>query len=192
MKRLIVFALMIAAVFSLTACSKQAEQTGTPPSAPASEAVTAWKENTDASSDRMEEFCFSLEWGCNGDSTYDSQTGKLIKQKVATDVDAYTTTLLLSDEQKAEIFRLVSDMKPETYPDEYNPITGMSSPSRTIVLSVTYGGETKTITCEDVSLQNTPDGSKGKRFMAVHDKIVEIITASAEWQALPDYEFYYD
>ncbi len=83
-------------------------------------------------------------------------------------------------------------MKPETYPDEYNPLKGGTAPTRNIIITVSYNGKTKTITCMNVSLGNTPDGSKGKKFMAVHDKIVDIITSSAEWQALPDYEFYYD
>lgn len=169
MKRIIIVALVLTLVFSLTSCVKQVNSVDVPA-----------------------DFCFYIEWDCNGDSTYDSKTGRLVKQKSATKIEDYTTTFLLSDEQKAEIFSLISDMKPETYPDEYNPLKGVTEPTRNIIITASYNGKTKTITCMNVSLGNTPDCNKGKKFMAVHDKIVGIITSSAEWQALPDYEFYYD
>lgn len=141
---------------------------------------------------RIEDFSFSLTWNCYGDSTYDSKTGNLVKQKVATHVEDYTTTYFFTDQQKAQIYDLVVDMKPESYPDEYNPLKGTSKPSRNIVLTVTYNGITKTITCNNVSLEDTPNGVKGQKFMKVHDTIVNIITNSNEWLALPDYEFSYD
>ena len=138
------------------------------------------------------DFEFSITWGCYGDSTYNSKTGELVKQKAATKVGDYTTTYFLTDGQRAKIYDLVKEMNPSSYPDEYNPIKGMSTPSRDIVFTVTYGGKTKTITCKDVALSNNPKGSKGKKFMAVHDAIVNALTTSDEWLALPDYEFYYD
>ena len=147
---------------------------------------------TEVVTDVPDDFGIYMEWGCGGDSTYDSQTGKLVKQNIATDVDAYTTTFFLSDAQKTELYRLITEMQPETYPDKYNPIKGMSAPSRTIVLSVTYNGTTKTIACGNVSLGNEPDGRQGKRFMAVHDALVGFVTQSEEWRALPEYEFLYD
>lgn len=58
-----------------------------------------------------------------------------------------------------------------------------------------YPGVKKKITavvCEDVALINDPDGKKGKKFMQVHDRIVEILTSGDAWRALPDYEFLYD
>lgn len=142
--------------------------------------------------DIPDDFSFSLIWNCNGESTFDSQTGKLVKQKVATKVEDYTTTFLLTSEQKAEIYNLIAKMKPETYPDEYNPIKGLSEPSRNIVLTVTMNGKTKTISCNDVSFSDSPIGVKGRRFIKVHDTIVDIVTNSDEWLALPDYEFLYD
>ncbi len=150
------------------------------------------EENGSGKTEVPEDFVFSLTWGCCGDSTYNSETGELVKQKIATDVSAYTTTFFPTDEQKAEIYALIAEMQPEEYPDEFDPIKGKSSPSRNIILTVTMNGKTKTITCLDVSFDNTPDGAKGKKFMAVHDAIVSMLTNSEEWLALPDYEFYYD
>ena len=168
MKRCFMIALAIALALSLSACAKQNGESGVP-----------------------DDFCFSIEWGCNGDSTYDSKSGRLIKQKIATHVEDYTAAFFLSDVQKAEIFTLVKDMKPETYPDQYNPLKGASKPTRDIVFTVTYNGKTKTISCLHVSLGDTPEGAKGTKFMKVHDTIVGILTSSDAWTALPDYEFHY-
>lgn len=154
--------------------------------------LTACADKSGDDANSMEDFSFSLTWGCNGDSTYDSKTGKLVKQKIATNIDDYTTTYFFTDEQMKQVYDLIADMKPESYPDEYNPIKGETTPTRNIVLTVTYNGVTKTITCNDISLDNAPNGKKGEKFMAVHDAIVNIVTSSSEWASLPEYEFLYD
>lgn len=168
MKRLMTLALVLMLVFSLTACVNREEP-----------------------ADYPEDFRFYLEWDVGGDSTYDSETGKLVKQKSAAKVEDYTTTFFLSDEQKAELFELISDMEPETYPDNYNPIDGETRPAMNIVLSVTYNGKTKTITCAGVALVGKADGIAGEKFMAVYNRIVGMIMQSAEWKQLPDYEKHY-
>lgn len=139
-----------------------------------------------------EDFSFSLTWGCYGDSTYDSKTGKLVKQKTATKVRDYTAAYFLTEDEKAELLRQITEMDPWSYPDEYAPLKGMTSPERKIVLTVTCGEKTKTVTCERCPLTDTPNGSKGKKFMKVHDTAVAILTGSDEWNSLPDYEFLYD
>lgn len=168
MKRLMSLSLALMLVLSLTACATPEKPTDYP-----------------------EDFCFSLEWSVEGDGTYDSKTGRLVKQKTAKKVEDYTTTFFLSDEQKAELFELISDMDPETYPDEYNPVIGSTQPSMSIVLSVTYDGKTKTISCANVALTGEPDGPAGEKFIAVYNRIIEMIMLSAEWQLLPDYEHLY-
>ena len=141
-----------------------------------------------------EDFTFSLVWGCGGDSYYDSKTGTLVKQNCATNVKDFTTVFYMSDLQKAEIYDLICDMQPETYPDSFDPLIGASAPSRTIILTVKTGNDSaaKTITCKDVTLGNEPNGKMGEKFMKVHDKIVKIVTSSNEWRSLPEYEFFYD
>ena len=129
-----------------------------------------------------EDFAFSLQWGCNGDSTYDSKTGTLGKRVP----EELTATYFLTEAQKAEIYHLIADMKPEKYPDDYTPLKGQTKPAGVIRLSVTYNGMTKTITCHNVPVQSdAPNGKRGKAFMRVHDRIVEILSATDEWQAFP-------
>lgn len=140
-----------------------------------------------------EDFSFSLVYGVCGDLTYDSETGELVKQKTATNVKDYTTTFFFTDEQKSQLYDLIVAMDPASYPAEYNPFDEniMSDPSDEIVLTVTYQGVTKTITCHDVPIGAEAVDEQGERFMDVVHAITEIIYASDEWQALPEYEHFY-
>lgn len=90
----------------------------------------------------QEDYSFSLTWGVNGVSSYDSSTGKLVKNLNA-------------------------------YPEKYDPYNApnsdqkvMTRPSQDIILVVNLGDEM--------------------------ERIKEILLNTDEWQALPDYEFYYD
>lgn len=140
-----------------------------------------------------EDFSFSLVYGVRGDLTYDSETGVLVKQRVATHVEDYTTTYFFTDEQKNRIYDLIVEMDPASYPDIYNPIADniSSEPSFEIILTVTYDGVTKAITCHDVAIGAAPRDEQGEKFLAVLDAIRDILVASDEWKALPEYEFFY-
>ena len=133
-----------------------------------------------------DDFSFSLRWDWNGNSYYESESGKLIKAQFISHPEEYTTEYKMTEEQLNEIYRLVLEMDPKAYPDEYNPIKGASKPSRDIVLIVSYNGSTKKISCRDISLENEPVDKAAEKFMAVHDKIVEILTSTDEWKALPE------
>ncbi|HHX73147.1 MAG TPA: hypothetical protein GX701_09540 [Clostridiales bacterium] len=69
-------------------------------------------------------------------SSYDSSTGRLVKTTDATDPSLYETTLFLSDEQAETIFSLLQELDLWSYPDEYNPTRGISTPSRNLTLTV--------------------------------------------------------
>ncbi len=142
-----------------------------------------------------EDFSFSLVYGVAGDLTYDSETGELVKQRTATNVEDYTTTFFFTDEQKEEIYDLFVAMDPASYPDEYNPFdeSVCSDPSYEIILTVTYNGVTKMITCHDVAIafDMPPKDVQSEKFRNVLNAITKILYASDEWQALPEYEHFY-
>ena len=146
---------------------------------------------SEAVSSVPEEFSFSLVWGCNGISSYDSRTGKLVKASDTDHTEDYTTTYYMSSKEIEEVYKLIEEMGPETYPDDYDPIKGHSKPSRDIILTVSYNGNTKTIKCIGIGLGDEPADEEGARFMAVHDIIVQILTSTDEWEALPEYEHLY-
>ena len=195
MKRLIAAVFVLALVFSFAACENDTAETQTvPDTSGVPETQVVSDEPTDETG-IPEDFSFSLVYGVCGDLTYDSETGELVKQRTATNVEDYTTTFFFTDEQKEEIFDLIVAMDPASYPDEYNPFdeSVRSDPSYEIILTVTYNGVTKTITCHDVAIafDMPPKDVQSEKFRNVLNAITKIIYASDEWQALPDYEHFY-
>ena len=140
-----------------------------------------------------EDFSFSLTWGSYGISSYDSVSGKLVKTSDATHPENYITELILTGEEFDSIFEIISALDVDSYPDIYNPNPDvMQEPSVTLVLTVTNNGETKTISAVDICDDAAHADAKGKKFINACREISQILTSSEEWQALPDYEFYYE
>ena len=147
-----------------------------------------------------DDFAFSIVWGCYGISSYDSNTGKLVKTKDATDVSKYTSTVQLTEDQMTEVYRILfSDIDIFEYPDSYDPFNApdaeirvASEPNQTIIISVTANGRTKTVTCNGVAFGSTGYCEEARAFMNAENKIVELITSLPEWEAFPEYEFFYE
>ncbi|MCH5198116.1 MAG: hypothetical protein J1E34_04330 [Oscillospiraceae bacterium] len=142
----------------------------------------------------FDSFSFSLTWNCYGVSSYNSETGELIKTTDATHPEDYITTYFLTDEQKLEIYNLITDLNMASYPDKYDPHgDGLkSSPSMTLILTVKDHISEKTIAAEDIALTFESDNKAGQRFLSTCEAIQNILTSTDAWQALPDYEFLYE
>ena len=137
---------------------------------------------------------FSLTWNTYGISSYDSVTGKLVKTTDATNPEDYVTTLQLDGQQLFAIWELLWELDIETYPDEYDPQGGelSSDPSMTLILTLREGDKVKTVRAEDIALTYESDDPKGQKFLDTCKGIRDILTATEEWKALPEYEFFYD
>ena len=79
-----------------------------------------------------------------------------------------------------------------SYPDVYDPQNGMSKPSMTLILTVHCNGTKKTIKAENISLSFVSEDEKGQAFLSVCEAISNRLTATEEWNALPDYENLYE
>lgn len=139
-----------------------------------------------------EDFAFSLTWGCYGISSYDSQTGKLVKTTDATNPDDYVTYYELTEQDKEYIYQLIAPLEVHTYPEVYDPQNGISSPSMTLILTVHCNGTQKTIQAKNIALSFTSEDEKGQAFLSVCEAICNRLTTTKEWKALPDYEILYD
>ena len=145
------------------------------------------------------DFAFSIVWGCYGISSYDSKTGKLVKTEDATDVSKYTCRVQLTEDQMAEVYRILfSEIDIFQYPDAYDPFNApdaevrvASEPNQTIIISVTANGRTKTVTCSEVAFGSSGYCEEARAFMSAENEIVELITSLPEWAAFPEYEFFY-
>ena len=144
--------------------------------------------------DVPENLSFSITWNTYGISSYDSATGKLIKTTDATNPEDYITTLKLDGTQLFAIWELLWELDIETYPDEYNPHRNglASSPSMTLILTLRNGDMVKTVRAENIALTYESDDPKGQKFLDTCKGIQDILTATEEWKALPEYEFFYD
>lgn len=135
-----------------------------------------------------DDLTFRLVWNV-GNSSYNSADGTLIKESDATHPEDYTTTLLLNQKEKEQIWEILKWLDIEQYPDEYDPIPGVSSkPAQTLILSVSYGKLDKTVTCRGISWSRTSDIPQGQRFLDAVYGIIDILVGSEEWLALPEFE----
>ena len=140
-----------------------------------------------------EEFSFKLTWNVFGVSSYDSETGELIKTSDATHPEDYITSCFLTEEEMDEIYKLIMDLDMESYPEEYDPFKGeMSAPSQTLILEVCLDGEEMIIKAEDISLSDRAGNRKGQKFLDTCKAISRMLMETEEWQVLPEYEFLYE
>lgn len=145
-----------------------------------------------AKSDMPEDFSFSYVWGANGNSSYDSTTGKLIKDRMANTEKKFETTLKLNKEELNEIWEQLSDIDISGYPTYYNPKPDVhSEPSMTIELRISYGDVQKLVACRNICYSYQSGDEKGQKFLSLCKMIEDMIIATDEWKELPEYENYY-
>ena len=145
-----------------------------------------------APTDIPDDFSFALVWNCYGISSYDSQTGKLVKTTDATNPEDYITYYQLTDEDIEYIYNLLVSLDAKTYPDIFDPKSGMSEPPMTLILTIRENGEEKTIKAENISLTFKSEDEKGQVFLSVCEEICRLLTTTDEWKALPAYEKLYE
>ncbi len=139
-----------------------------------------------------EPFSFSLTWNCYGVSSYDSETGKLVKTTDAPNPEDYTAVYELTDDDRAFFKELIDILDIDAYPDEYDPKNGYSKPSMTLILTVRTGDTVKTVTAENIGLSFESDDPKGQAFLFTCETIIKRLTDTDAWKSLPEYFRFYD
>lgn len=172
MKKLISWILTLIFILSLAGCNTQ-NPDNNPSSVP-------------------EDFSFSLVWNGCGLSSYDSQTGKLIKIKDVPNPEDYTVQCELTREEKEYVYSLIASLDINSYPDEFDPQNGNSKPRMSLILTVRMNGEIKTVKAEGIAISFASHDEKGQKFLSVCEAIAEMLTETDEWKALPDYAQLYD
>ncbi len=139
-----------------------------------------------------EAFSFALTWD-RGECSYDSRTGLLIRDANAADPARYRTTCFLPPEEREEIRALLEALDAAAYPDSYDPHGGgtAAKPPMTLILTVRTGQEEKTIAARGIADTFTAENERGQRFLQTCRQIIDILTATAEWKALPEAEVLY-
>ena len=139
-----------------------------------------------------EAFSFALTWD-RGECSYDSRTGLLIRDANAADPARYRTTCFLPPEKREEIRALLEALDAAAYPDSYDPHGGgtAAKPPMTLILTVRTGQGEKTIAARGIDDTFTADNERGQRFLQTCRQIIDILTATAVWKALPEAEVPY-
>ena len=139
-----------------------------------------------------EAFSFALTWD-RGECSYDSRTGLLIRDANAADPTRYRTTCFLPPEKREEIRALLEALDAAAYPDSYDPHGGgtAAKPPMTLILTVWTGQGEKTIAARGIADTFTADNERGQRFLQTCRQIIDILTATAAWKALPEAEVPY-
>lgn len=140
----------------------------------------------------LDDFSFALTWNVFGISSYDSHTGKLVKTTDATNPEDYITYCQLTDRQKRYIYSWIYALDVYSYPDVYDLQTPPSDPDATLILTVRVDDEEKTIKAEHVSLFFDSGDEKEQLFFDTCNAISDLLEATDEWKALPDYETLYE
>ena len=142
--------------------------------------------------DGTEAFSFALTWD-RGECSYDSRTGLLIRDANAADPTRYRTTCFLPPEKREEIRALLEALDAAAYPDSYDPHGGgtAAKPPMTLILTVRTGQGEKTIAARGIADTFTADNERGQCFLQTCRQIIDILTATAAWKALPEAEMPY-
>ncbi len=186
----------ISAALLLSSCLGRLPGEGDTPVAagPGGDAAQTTSEATD-------DFTLFIRWGVFGISSYDSVTGRLVKTTDATDPSAYVTELGFSGNVAESVYDVIQGIDIFAYPDTYDPFNAPgaesimgSEPNQTIVLKVRTGSREKTVSCPGIAYGSLDDCwcEEARDFMVAVRQIVSIITDTPEWQALPEYEFFYE
>lgn len=142
--------------------------------------------------DVPKDFQFSFVWGVYGDSAYDSQQHLLIKDQYAKNKSEYTTKLVLSEQQKQEIWDALHSLDWESYPKQYDPNPDLKSePSLTLELRFSYGDVEKTVACRGIGYSYESSDKDGQKFLSACKFIQEMIMSTDEWNSLPEYETHF-
>ena len=142
------------------------------------------------------DFSFFLRWGVYGVSSYDSESGELLKSSAEPEREKYTTTLRLSEEQRQQAWEAISSLDWEDYVTEdgtYDPNPGLaSSPSLTMELIVEENGKLHRILCPNVAIASESPHKDGQALLSAVDSLTDLLTSTPEWQSLPDYTVLFD
>ena len=129
-----------------------------------------------------EDFSFAIRWSCAENCSYDSLTGKLVKDRHADLVTEYQPT----DAEKAYFYELLQTLDWNSYPDEYEMACGVSEPSVCRILTVRVNGQEKTIRVVDLDPSYEPEEPKERKYLSVCNGLIDRLMETEAWNALPE------
>lgn len=156
---------------------------------PTDEIITGSNEDIVFPVEMPSDFTFSLHWGIHGYSSYNSADGKLLKTSDTNTPENYETTYYFTEAQMREIWASFVELDPSRYPRVYDPNPSKESyPYVSLILEIRFGESLALINSEDITGAQQSNDPLGTLFYDTCYAIIDILTASDEWNALPDVE----
>lgn len=135
------------------------------------------------------DFEFSIIWGVNGNTSYNSETNRLIKSNMTADADKYSADLIIFCYERIRIKNIVDSIDLTSYPAEYNSNEGISGePSTNFMLSVTENGKATRFSCSNILIYFESSNEKGQKFLSACKSIINILENTDKWKSLPEDE----
>ena len=136
------------------------------------------------------DFSFAVRWNTYGISSYDSQTGKLVKDAEAAEPKDYTIEYFLTEEEMSRIYGYIRELDPYDYPDDYEPRGNhLAEPPHPLYLTVRVDGTEKQIRVRNFS---QPQDRKGELYFSTCQAITAFLESTEAWQSLPEYERFFE
>ncbi len=134
-----------------------------------------------------EDFSFAIRWNCVENSSYDSLTGKLVKDRIADLATEYQPT----DADRAYCWELLQSLDWNSYPDEYEMACGFSKPSACRILTVRVKGQEKTIRVVNLNDSYEPEDPKERSYLSVCNGLIDWVMGTEAWKALPPWKTHF-
>ena len=128
------------------------------------------------------DFSFTIRWGHQGENGYSSKDRLLYKGDPQN-----TMEFELEEEVLYAVWQIASALCAD-YPDRYDPHSYIQSdPGMDLYLEVSSGRKLDLVSCPDIAAVYTSENPAGDDFLDAFFAIVSVLTASEQWQALPEW-----
>lgn len=135
-----------------------------------------------------EDFSFSLTWGAYGCSSYDADSGVLVKSKFEPETEKYSANLTLDADMRTAAWNVVRGLDWSVYGETYDPHMGLASaPGMDLILRVTANGVTHEVSCLGILLSYETHDADGQKFLDACRALEDLLVNTPEWQAMPEY-----
>lgn len=133
-----------------------------------------------------EDFEFEFTYGVEGFFYFSSKENVISNGYFTSENKRQTTELVLSDDQKNEIWSIIQKYKLLNYKEDYTPKTYQTVPTRKIQLKMSFDGKEHNLKPNRLGLEDAPNTSKeDENYLEGMEKIFEILTETKEFKSLP-------
>ena len=139
------------------------------------------------SKEMPDDFSFSLVWSVFGKSSYNSETGELVKSKFEPEEELYKTTCFLTQEELLEVYNILLDANVNRFDEFKDWEFNSADPAGDYQITISTGAFEKTIKAPyGTYIDDGANSLRANKFIEVMESIIKIVKNTDEWKAMPD------